>query len=218
MLTTGYATYYFQLAGYSDSQSFNIAIGQQILSLAGNVTSWFLIDRVGRRGLSLWGLVILTVILFACGGAAVPGTITGNKAATGLILVYCYLYNVTIGATAYVAMSEIATGRLRQKTAALAYMTQGAFGTMWNFVLPYLFNPSEANLQAKVAFVFGGFSILCCFYFYYYHPETKYRSYEELDEMFFKSIPARQFSTYRTDAQLASEQVAAEVAQGTRHI
>ncbi|KAL7418648.1 hypothetical protein Q5752_007107 [Cryptotrichosporon argae] len=212
----GYATYYYELAGFDTSGAFKLAIIQQVVSLLGNATAWFLIDRIGRRGLSLWGLVVLTGLLFACGGAAVPGTVAGNKAASGLIILYCYLYNVTIGATAYVAMSEVATGRLRQKTAALAYMTQGCFGTMWSFVLPYLFNPSEANLQAKVAFVFGGFSVLCCVYFYYYHPETKNRSYEELDEMFRKGVPAREFSSYVTEAESAAQQVAEEVAGGKK--
>lgn len=211
-------SYYFELAGFTTSQAFNLAIVQQVLSLLGNVTAWFLIDRVGRRGLSFWGLVILTVNLFAIGGAATPGTISGNKAASGLIILYCYIYNVTIGATAYVAMSEIATSRLRQKTSSLALMNQGAWGTMWSFVLPYMFNPSQGNLQAKCAFVFGGLSVICCVFLFYCHPETKNRSYEELDEMFRKRVPARKFSTFVTDAETIGQQVKQEFAEGKRQI
>lgn len=72
---------------------------------------------------------------------------------------------------------------------------------MWSFTLPYLFNPNEANLGAKCAFIFGALSIICCVYFYYYHPETKGRSLAELDEMFAQRVPARKFATYQCTPQ-----------------
>ena len=63
-----YSTYYQQLAGYSTAASFHLFIVQQVLSGAGNVVSWFLVDRVGRRKLTLWGMVMLTTILLITGG------------------------------------------------------------------------------------------------------------------------------------------------------
>lgn len=78
---------------------------------------------------------------------------------------------------------------------------------MWSFVLPYLFNPNEANLQAKVSFIFGGFSVLCCIYFYLYHPETKGRTFAELDEMFAKHVPARKFASYKVGEDAEGDRV-----------
>jgi hypothetical protein len=86
---------------------------------------------------------------------------------------------------------------------------------MWQFVLPFMFNPNEANLQAKTSFIFGGFSVFCCIYAYYYHPETKGRSYEELDEMFQKGVSARDFGSYVTEAERKGQQVKQEVMDGT---
>ncbi len=63
-----YATYYQQLAGYSTTASFHLFIAQQVLSGAGNVCSWFLVDKIGRRPLTLWGMVILTALLLITGG------------------------------------------------------------------------------------------------------------------------------------------------------
>lgn len=63
-----YSTYYQQLAGYSTAASFKLFIVQQILSGAGNVCAWFLVDRVGRRKLTLWGMVVLTTVLLITGG------------------------------------------------------------------------------------------------------------------------------------------------------
>lgn len=78
---------------------------------------------------------------------------------------------------------------------------------MWSFVLPYIFNPNEGNLGAKTTFIFSGLSLLCLVYIWFYQPETSRRSYEELDEMFMKGIPARQFKTYRTQAEIRGEEI-----------
>jgi SP family general alpha glucoside:H+ symporter-like MFS transporter len=78
---SAYATYYFQLAGYSTSASFKLQIVQQSISMIGNIMAWYLVDRVGRRGLMFWGLAALTVMLFLTGGlavAATPGAIKGE--------------------------------------------------------------------------------------------------------------------------------------------
>lgn len=68
---------------------------------------------------------------------------------------------------------------------------------MWGFVLPYLFNPNKANLGAKVAFIFGGLSVLCLIYLWFCQPETTGLSYEELDELFINRVPTRRFQHYR---------------------
>lgn len=57
---------------------------------------------------------------------------------------------------------------------------------MWAFVIPYLFNPNQANLGARVTFIFGAFAVLSTAYLWLYQPETSGRSFAELDEMFIK--------------------------------
>ena len=203
----GYATYYYQLGGYSTSMSFRLGIIQQVLSVLGNVCSWFMVERYGRRFLNLYGLVILTVLLFLTGGIACIGTVSANKAVSAFILIYCFLYNATIGATGYVAMTEISTSRLRAKTSAIALLCQSCWSTFWSFILPFMFNPDKGNLGAKCAFIFGATSIICCVYLFFCHPETKGRTYEELDEMFRLRIPARKFASYVPDAQKMGEEV-----------
>lgn len=202
-----YSTYYMQLAGFSTSMSFKLQIVQQVISLVGNVMSWYLVDRVGRRNLTFWGLVVLTAILFVMAGCAVPETPAGSKAAVSMILVYCWWYNVTIGATAYTILCEVSTSRLRIKTIAIGLALQNALNTMWSFVLPYLFNPDKLNLGGKLGFIFGGLAVICLVYLWFYQPETAARTYEELDEMFIKRIPAREFRNYKTDAQALGEAV-----------
>ncbi|KAM0323179.1 hypothetical protein ACHAQA_009029 [Verticillium albo-atrum] len=203
VFAAGYSTYYMQRAGYSTSMSFKLQIVQQVLSTIGNVMSWWLIDRVGRRSLTFWGLAFLTVILFATGGLAVfadrsPGG-PESRATVAFILIYCWWYNATIGATAYTVLCEVSTSRLRIKTIAIGLATQNSLNMMWSFVLPYLFNPDQANLGAKISFIFGALAVVSLVFLWFYHPETAGRTYEELDEMFMKRVSARKFKSYKPE-------------------
>ena len=60
---------------------------------------------------------------------------------------------------------------------------------MWAFVIPYLFNPNQANLGARVTFIFGAFAVLSTVYLWLCQPETSGRSFAELDELFIKRGP-----------------------------
>lgn len=207
VFAASYSTYYAQLAGYSTAMSFKLQIVQQVLSMFGNVISWYLIDKVGRRILTVYGTVGLTAVLWVMGGLAVGGSQGELKGTVGMILIYCWLYNVTIGATAFTVLTEVSTSRLRAKTIAIGLALQGCFNILWSFVLPYLFNPDKANLGGKLGFIFGGLCFPCIIFLWWYQPETRGRSYEELDEMFMKKIPARKFRTYVTEAESKSEEV-----------
>ncbi|KAF6809570.1 Maltose permease MAL31-like protein 2 [Colletotrichum sojae] len=203
----GYSTYYMQLAGYSTEDSFKLQIVQQVISLIGNVMSWYLVDRMGRRSLTVNGLAILTMILLVTGGLALPEKVATNKGTVALILLYCWWYNVTIGATAYTILAEVSTSRLRIKTIAIGLALQNALNTMWSFVLPYLFNPDQLNLKAKIAFIFGGLSVISLVHLWFNLPETAGRTYEELDEMFIKKIPARKFKAYTPEVTIRGQAV-----------
>lgn len=205
----GYFTYYLELAGYSTETSYRIQIAQPVLSIVGNLMAAAAVDRVGRRNITLYGFMFLTLLLLITG---ILGTGTSQAEVTGtvaFILIYSWWYNVSIGSTAFSLLAEVSTSRLRAKTVAIGYSTQNAINVMWQFVIPYLFNPDEANLKAKIAFIFFGTSVLCIIYLWYYQPETAGRSYQELDELFAKGVPARKFKSYKTDVQIANEAAAA---------
>ncbi|OBT48860.1 hypothetical protein VE00_00659 [Pseudogymnoascus sp. WSF 3629] len=201
-----YSTYYYQLAGYSTSESYILQIVQQVISMIGNIMSWFLVERFGRRPLMLYGLCFLTVDLLLTGALAVVGTPGALKGTCSLILIYCWSYNVTIGAVSYTLLTETATSRLRVKTIAIGIFTHNAINTMWAFVIPKLFNPDQANLGAKVSFIFGGLALLSCVYLWVYQPETAGRTYKELDELFAKKVPGRKFKSTKTEAEMEGEQ------------
>lgn len=198
----GYFVYYAQLAGYSTAASFKLYVIFQVMSMCGNIVSWFIIDRIGRRDLTLYGTAALMVILMLAGGLATAGTTPTIKGCFSMMMLYAFVYNCTIGATAYTLLTEIATSRLRVKTISIGIALQNIIYMVLGFVLPYLFNPNYLNLGAKISFIFGGFSVISVVYLYFYQPETAGRSYEELDTMFAAKVPARKFKAYITEVNM----------------
>ena len=209
-----YSTYYAETAGYTTQMAFKLQITQQVISMVGNVMSWYLVDRIGRRPLTVYGLSFLTILLWVMGGLAVGGSKDELRGAVAMILIYCWAYNVCIGATAFVCLTEVATARLRVKTAALGYAASNIVSVCWYFVLPVMFNPNQANLGGKIGFIYGGFSIIVVALLYFYLPETRFRTYEELDEMFAKKVPARMFLSYVTNTEQIGEQAKMSVCDG----
>ncbi|KAL3443153.1 general substrate transporter [Aspergillus insuetus] len=175
-----YGTYYMQLAGYNTADSFKLQIAQHGLAMAGNICSWFLVDRVGRRPLTFWGHLSLTVILLLVASLGTVGSPGAVKASVGLIVMYNFFYNISI-----------ATSRLHVKTISIGIALQYTIYCIWAF----------ANLGAKTAYLFGGLGVLLLVYMWFYQPETAGRSYEELDELFKKGIKVRDFKKYETDAE-----------------
>ena len=205
----GYFTYYLQLAGYSTQMSYRIQIAQPVVSIVGNLMAAATIESIGRRRLTVYGMMFLMVLLLITGILGLGSSQTEINGTVAFILLYSWWYNCSIGSTAFPLLVEVSTSRLRAKTVAIGYSSQSAINVMWQFVIPYLFNPDEANLKAKIAFIFFGASVLSVVYLWFCQPETSGRSYQELDELFAKGIPARKFKTYKTDAQLANEAAAA---------
>lgn len=73
---------------------------------------------------------------------------------------------------------------LRQKTIALARNAFNISDIMSSAVSPFLLNPTAANIKGKSAWMSVGFCILYIIWSYYRFPETKGRTFEELDILF----------------------------------
>lgn len=60
-------------------------------------------------------------------------------------------------------------------------------------------------MQGKLGFFFGGLAALCYTWAFFRVPETRGRTYEELDLLFSKNLPARKFRNYRVDGVTATD-------------
>lgn len=61
-------------------------------------------------------------------------------------------------------------------------------------------NPNAWNLKGYTGFVWGGCATIVFIWAYFRLPETKGRTFHELDILFAKQVPARQFATTDVNA------------------
>ncbi|KAJ5713704.1 general substrate transporter [Penicillium malachiteum] len=196
-----YGSLMYQFLGIGDRESFLIQIGAQILSISGATLSFLIGDFYGRRPMFLGGCISLTILLLCMGIAGSVNTTAGITAAVGFYTMYNFVFNIGVGSNVYAIAGEVPTSALRTKTLAISLIVSNAVNTMWSFVAPYMFNPGYGDLKAKIGFVFGGFMLFFIAGAWYLVPETRMRTYEELDELFMNRVPTREFKKYVTVAE-----------------
>ena len=195
-----YAVVFLQLAGFPADKAFDMNVGMNAMGFVGTCISFTLIPRFGRRTLYFGGLSILTGVMLIIGflGLA-PQSNAVINAQAALLLVWYFGYFLTVGPVAYVIFSETSATRLRSHTVAIALIAYSLFGIVYNVASPYLLGQEEADLGAKTALIYGGISLMACVWCYFRLPECKGRTYEELDIMFERKVPTRQFKAYVID-------------------
>jgi len=192
----GFSTYFFELAGLSVNDSFDLGLGVTGCGVVGNLISWTVINTLGRRKTFIAGMVALTTILFLIGILDVIPTSAAKWVQASLTVIYAFFYQMSIGAIAFAILGETSSPTLRAKTVGLATATQSVFGTVMNIVVPYMVNPDKANLKGKVGFVFGGASAVATVWSFFYVPELKGRTFNEIDHMFQTRVKPRAMGSY----------------------
>ncbi|KZT57086.1 general substrate transporter [Calocera cornea HHB12733] len=185
----GYSVYFFELAGFADSNAFRLGVGTMALAILGNILGITFTNHLGRRPIFFWGMVACTIDCLMIG---VLSVIPGNGALWAMGVFVCYL----LGPLGYCIYAEISTARLRSKTVAWGVIVNQIGALIIQVINPYLINPDEANLQGKVGWLFGGLGVIFTIWSWFGVPETGGRTIDELDILFEKKVPARQFSTY----------------------
>lgn len=196
-----YGTFFFQEAGLDDDQAFDMGVGFLAVGFFGTLVSWVLMIYIGRRTLYIWGLGMLVILQLVIGILdCIPGRPNGAIwAESSLMLIWNFFYDISIGPICFVLLAECSATRVRSKTIAAATAVQGVLGIIMTVAIPYLINSEQANLQGKLGFFFGGLALISWVWAYFRVPETIGRTYEELDLLFDRNIPARQFKNYQFD-------------------
>ncbi|KAH7368177.1 maltose permease [Plectosphaerella cucumerina] len=195
----GYSTYFFQLAGLDVAKSFDLGVGVTACGVAGNICSWFVVERYGRRPIFLGGMGGLAALLLLIGIMDVVPTAGAGWVQAGSTVVYAFVYFMTIGAMAFAILGEVSSTVLRAKSMALATATQAIMGIIMSFAIPYMVNPDEGNLKGKVGFIFGGLSLFGLVGAWFLVPELKGKTFDEIDRLFAAKVPPRKMGSYQDE-------------------
>ncbi|PPJ51426.1 hypothetical protein CBER1_09338 [Cercospora berteroae] len=199
----GYATYFFELAGLPTRDAFGMSCVFLALGFLGTLFSWFLLLRFGRRQIYNVGLFLLVVLMILIGILdCIPGY-EDNKpliwAQSSLMLVWNFCYDFSVGPVCFVILCEVSATKVRSKTIAVATATQALLAIGMTVAIPYMLNADQADMRGKIGFFYGGLSAIALVWAYFRIPETKGRTYEELDIMFSRDVPTRHFKKYRVE-------------------
>lgn len=202
---SGYSTYFFKQAGLADSTSYDFALGQYGINMAGVFGAWFLMSRgIGRRTLYLYGQCGLCVILFILGflglvPSSSPHRHSAAMATGGLMLCWAVIYQCSVGTVAYSLVTEISSRRLLIKSVVLGRNLYNVVGILCSVLTPYMLNPGAWNWGNYAGFFWGGSCLLCGIYTYFRIPEPSGRSFAEIDLLFEMKVSARDFAKTQVD-------------------
>ncbi|ODQ80425.1 hypothetical protein BABINDRAFT_48916 [Babjeviella inositovora NRRL Y-12698] len=190
---SGYSTYFYEQAGLDKSNAFTFTIVQYSLGLIGTIGSWFLSQKVGRFKIYFFGLCAQASILILIG---ILGCLSAKSASWGigsLLLVFVFVYDLAVGPTCYCLVTEIPSVRLRTKSVIISRNVYNVAGIFNAVVTPYMLNPDAWNWKAKTGFFWAGSAILSAVWCWFELPETKGRTFAELDTLFKNKVKARDF-------------------------
>lgn len=200
---------FFETAGLTTTGAFDLTLGQYALGIVGTLGSWFLMTRFGRRSLYMFGLFVQLIVLMIVGFIAIAPVTASTAWATGsLILISTFIYDSTIGPVCYAIVAEISSTALKGKTIVLARNVYNIGGIINNILVNFMVTAPSAGgwgWDGKAGFFYGGLCAICLVWCWFRLPEPNGRSYAELDILFERKIPARDFAKTHVDIFSASD-------------
>ncbi|OHE94901.1 sugar porter family MFS transporter [Colletotrichum orchidophilum] len=200
------SVYFFQQAGLNPQDDYNLNVGGTALALVGTVVNWFaLMPYFGRRRIYLWGMFSMSAILFIIGILDRIGRLPNAPTSpigwvqASLTLVWTFIFQLSVGQLGWAIPAEVGSTRLRQKTICVARSTYYVMNLLANAFQPFFMNPNALNLKGTTGFVWGTSAFLTFVWAFFRLPETKGRTYEELDYLFHNNTATRQFDTTEVD-------------------
>ncbi|KAF7317305.1 MFS transporter [Mycena chlorophos] len=195
-LIANQAVYFFEQAGMSTNTAFALGLITSALQMLFVALSWILTTYYGRRPIYLWGTAFNVVMLIALGiAASVPHdawTSAANaQASFGLIV--SVIFTFAAAPVSWCVIAETSAIRLRPQTTGIGRATYYIVEIPCIFLASWMLNPTGANLGGRCGYVWGATALVCLVVAYFYLPEMKGRSYREIDIMFKRRIPAREF-------------------------
>ena len=195
-------SYFFQQVGLSSTTTYNLNLGGTGMALFAALCCWFFImPYVGRRRAYITGMATCMTSLLIIGilQTRAEGNRSIGLAQAVLTLVWTFVFQLSMGQFGWAIPAEVGSTRLRQKTVCIARNAYYIISVISQVVQPYFLNPTELNLKGYTGFIWAGTALITLIWAIFRLPETKGRSYEELDILFHNKGPAHKFRTTVVD-------------------
>lgn len=191
-----YQTYYFELIGQSDP--FGLTAISSTLQFLSNCVAVSVSDVLPRRKSLVGGGSLLGCWSIIIAGTSLAGT--GNRAANTALLTFMItwsmLYTATVGCFGWAVAQETASQATRPKTIAFSLVCQQLTALMLSSVFPFFINPDQLNWGGKIMFLFVAAEVFVLGTLFFFQPETKNRTYHDIDCMYAQGVPPRKFSGF----------------------
>ncbi|KAI8944554.1 general substrate transporter [Xylaria longipes] len=182
--------YYFPIlfqTAIGTSQQTALLLGgvNQIVYALFATTSWFAVERVGRRKLYLIGTVGQCLSMVLTFSALIPGTASAAKGAAVGLFTYIAFFGATWLPLPWLYPAEINPLKTRAKATASSTVSNW----LWNFFIVMITPVLVSNTGTHGWGTYLFFAILNAIFFpiiYFLYPETSGRSLEEIDVIFAK--------------------------------
>ncbi|KAJ4985962.1 sugar porter family MFS transporter [Stagonosporopsis vannaccii] len=194
-LIANQAVYFFKQAGMGTNMAFALGLITSGLQWLFVMFSWILTSYLGRRTIYVWGSLINVGFLVALGIAGSVGASTAaSLAQASLGLIVSVLFTLGPAPASWVIIGETSSIRLRPLTTGVGRAAYYVVNIPCIFLASYMLNTNQANLGGKCGYVWAGTGFFCFVMAYFFIPEMKGRSYREIDILFKRKVPARQWT------------------------
>nr|AYF55694.1 hexose transporter [Shiraia sp. slf14] len=145
-------------------------------------TSWFIIERTGRRKLFLIGTLGQGLSMVLVFGALIPGTSSAAKGAAVGLFTYIASFAATWLPLPWLYPAEVNPVKTRGKANAVSTCTNWLFNFLVVMITPIMIDHIKWGTYLFFALINASFLP----FIYIFYPETKQRSLEEIDLIFAK--------------------------------
>ncbi|KAI9155110.1 alpha-glucosides permease MPH2/3 [Paramyrothecium foliicola] len=197
---TQYATILLQAVGMGATDRFNYNMGIQSVNIFATAVAIALMGTIGRRTFYFYGTsgIGLCMLIVGILGFVSTGKTVSLSTAVFLIIVQC-IFKVSLGPTTYVIVGEMSSSRVRAQTIVLGRAIYVCGGILVQQLNPRMLNQDAWNLGAKVGIIYFALCFVWVAWIFFFLPETRNRSFADIDYLFQKKVNARKFETTPID-------------------
>ncbi|KAK3168226.1 hypothetical protein OEA41_004672 [Lepraria neglecta] len=185
-----FGTVFFTSLG-TISNPFLITLITTLVNVCSTPISFWTVERFGRRKILIvgaTGMVIMQFIVGIIGVTAGRESKNNHAAVSAMVAFICFnisFFAATWGPCAWVVIGEIFPLPIRSRGVGISTSSNWFWNCIIAVITPYLVGtgPGDANLGAKVFFLWGSLCCLSLAFAYFFVPETKGLSLEQVDKM-----------------------------------